>query len=54
MSVERLKKIVDDSDLEGRRDRGRPCLRWLGGVMKTCNARSLELINTKVMCIGKE
>jgi len=34
VSVERFTKGVYESEVEGRRDRGRPCSRWLGGIEK--------------------
>ena len=40
--------------MEGRRDRGRPCTRWLDVVEKVCYARLMELSNEEVMCMDKE
>ena len=48
MNAERLTKRVHDSELEGRRERGRPCTMWLDGVKNACNATSLELRDSMV------
>ena len=40
---------VNESEVIGRRDRGRPYTRWLGRVKKACNARPLVSSVEKVM-----
>jgi len=45
---------LEECEVEGRRDRGRPRTRWLDGVKKACNARSLELREAKVVCMDRE
>ena len=45
---------VSDSDVEVRRDRSRPCVRFSDGVKKACSARSLELRDAKVNCMVRE
>ena len=37
--------------MEGRRDRVSPCTKWFERVKQAYNARSLELNETKVMCM---
>ena len=54
MSGELLTQIVYKTDVERRRDRGRPCKSWLDGVKKECSARSLELSDAKVMCMNRQ
>ena len=46
-SEERLTERVYQLDVEGRRDSGRTCLRWLEGVKKEYNVSFLELRNSK-------
>ena len=41
------------SEVERRRNRGRPCARWKDGVKKACNARALELSDAKVKCMHR-
>ena len=53
LSGEWLSKRAYESMVEGRRDGGRPCARWLDGVRTACNERSLELRDAKVMCMEK-
>ena len=45
---------VNDSDVEARRDRSRPCIRLSNGVKKACSAKSLELRGAKVNCMVRE
>ena len=49
ISVELFTKITYASEMEGRRDRDRLYSRWLDGVKKVCNVRSL-----KFMCIHRD
>ena len=53
MSGEYLAKRVYKSDVEGRRDKCRPCTRWLDGVEKARSVSSLELSDAKVMELCK-
>ena len=39
MSEECSSKRKYGFEMEGKRDRGRPCTRWLHGVKKACKAR---------------
>ena len=47
-------KKVYESEVEGKRDRGRPCTRLLDAVKKAWNGRSLELRDVKLKCIERE
>ena len=49
MSVERLTERIYESDVEGRKDRGKYCTMWRDRVKKACNVRFLELSDSKVM-----
>lgn len=40
--------------MEGRRNKDRPCTRWLDGVKKACNSILLELREAKVMCMSRQ
>ena len=40
--------------MEGRRGRGVPCYKWLSGVKKYCNVKSLELRDAKVKFVVGE
>ena len=48
-----VERKIYKSDVEGRRDRYRPCTKRLDGVKKMYTARSLEFRNTKLMCMEK-
>ena len=50
MNRERFNKRVSESEVEGRRDRGRPCTMSLHRFKKACDARPLDLRDAKVMC----
>ena len=43
-----------ESEAEGRRNRGRPSMRWLNRKEKECNAKSQELKVAKVQCVARE
>ena len=47
--TERVHEYVD-----GRKDRGRPCLRWSDGVEKARSARLLELRDAKVKHMARK
>ena len=49
-SGSRVTKIVCNSVMDGRIDRGKPSMRWLDGVKKTYNAKSLRLRDAWVNC----
>ena len=53
MNAERLTEGVNESGVEGRRDRGGRCTRWLDGIKKAFDAMSLELRDAKVMCMDR-
>ena len=46
-------KRVSKSEVEDRRDRSRPCKRWLNGVEMACSTSSRKLIDCKVKCMGR-
>jgi len=54
MSEERMTKTLQELNVEDRKDRGRLCKRWLNGVKKACNTRSLEQKFAKMNCMGPE
>jgi len=54
MSEERMTKTLQELSVEDRRDRGKLCRRWLNGVKKAYNARSLEQKLVKMNCMGPE
>ena len=45
---------MNESEEEGKRDRGRSCVGWAKEIKKAFNARSLEPSVAKVKCIDKE
>ena len=49
MSREMLRKRINKSEVEGIRNRGRPCTRWLDEITKTCVTRHSESTDVKVM-----
>ena len=51
MSGELFSEKFYKSEVDGKKDSGRLCKRWLDRVKKECNARSLELRYAKVMCM---
>ena len=46
-----MTKRISEIEVEGRRDRSRPCTRWLDWVKKPFNVKSRELIDAKAMCM---
>ena len=46
-----MTKRVCNSDVEGRRDRSRPCVSFSNAVKNARNARSLELRDANVNCM---
>ena len=42
MTEEQLTERVFESEVEGKRDRDRTCMRWFNGVEKACNASLTE------------
>ena len=54
MIENRRSKRVYESDVEGMKDRSRPCFRWLDGLKKACNSRLLELRDAIVKCMNRE
>ena len=54
MSEERLTESAYDSEVEGRRDRGRPCTSLLDAVEKAYHTRLLELSDANAMGINRQ
>ena len=53
-SGDQLTESVYVCEMKGRRDRGRPCMRWLGGVQKAYNARSLNQSDVELLCMDRD
>jgi len=54
MSEEWKIQTVHELDVEGRRDRGMPCVKFSDGANKASKARSLELRDENLRCINRE